>query len=118
MSDFLIEVLHDPVGRWFLYIGVVVGAVGAVGWGVLKVRKRLNVIAEDVGLVKHEVRNNHTTNLREEADDRHDENRNTLHEIRGDVRRILRTLGEHGYRISELEDEVANTITLDKRPKL
>jgi hypothetical protein len=114
VSDVLIEVLHDPVGRWFLYIGVVVGAVGAVGYGIITVRRKLQSIASDLGLVKHEVKNDHKTNLREEADTRHDENRATLVRIERKIGRILDTLAVHDFRIDQLDAEVENT--RDRRP--
>lgn len=114
MSDVLIEVLHDPIGRWFLYVGVALAAFGLIGYLVLTVRKRLRQMADDLGLVKHEVKNNHTTNLREEADDRHDENRGTLARIERKVDAALVQLGVHEWRLSELDATVENT--RDRRP--
>lgn len=67
-------VLDDPVNRY----AALITAIGAIVLGVLYVVVKLRKLAADLGLVKHEVKNNHDTNLREEADDRHNENARKL----------------------------------------
>ena len=113
-ADFAGTVWADPTTRWLVYAALVV-LFGFATWrAVRRVRAVLAEMRQDLGIVKHEVKNNHDTNLREEADVRHEENAGTLATIRDDVKLILRTLGEHGYRIGELEHEVETT--RDRRP--
>ena len=114
-ADFAGEVWDEPTTRWLVYVLIVI----VFGVGVWRVARRIRAavleIRQDLGIVKHEVKNDHKTNFREEQDVRHEENAGTLGTIRDDVKLILRTLGEHGYRIGELEHEVENT--RDRRPE-
>jgi hypothetical protein len=104
------DVVEDPIARW---TALVLG-VGGIILGVLYAIVKLRALASDLGIVKHEVKNNHDTNLREEADDRHDENRATLVRIERKVGSILDTLAVHEFRIGRLDDEVENT--RDRKP--
>lgn len=114
-ADFAGEVWADPTTRWVVY-AVLVVVLGFACWRAMRrVRSVLAEMRQDLGVVKHEVKNNHSTNLREEADERHDENKGLLESIDKKVADILRVLGEHGYRIGELETEVENT--RDRRPE-
>ncbi|MBF4613278.1 hypothetical protein [Curtobacterium sp. VKM Ac-1376] len=114
-ADFAGTIWAEPTTRWIVYAALVVG-LGVGGWRVWrKVRPWLEGISRDLAVVKHEVKNDHKTNFREEQDERHEANAGTLTTIRDDVKLILRTLGEHGYRIGELEHEVENT--RDRRPE-
>lgn len=73
MTDLIKAVFDDPIGRWVLYAGIFVAAVfgGLYMW--TQIRARIDTLADSMGVVREQVTNNHTTNLREEADDRHSE---------------------------------------------
>ncbi|WIA98024.1 DUF2746 domain-containing protein [Curtobacterium sp. MCBA15_004] len=108
-ADFAGDVWGDPTARWIVYAALVV-AVGIGMWrGFRRIRAFLIEFRADLGVVKHEVKNNHTTNLREEADVRHDENTSALRRIEKKVDEALVKLGVHEYRINELDAEVENT---------
>ncbi|MDN4598838.1 DUF2746 domain-containing protein [Leifsonia virtsii] len=51
---------------------------------------------DDARIIKEEVKNNHQTNLREEADERHEENKSLLNQI-------IETQADHGERLERLE---------------
>lgn len=113
-ADFAGTVWADPTTRWIVYAALVV-AIAIGGWRVWRrVQPVLVEMRDNLRVVKHEVKNDHKTNLRTEQDERHDENKGLLESIDGKVTGILRVLGEHGYRLDELEDEVSNT--RDRRP--
>lgn len=117
MSDLITALLGDVVGRWFLYFGAVV-VMGLWTWRAARgSRKKLEEIGQDLGLVKHEVKNNHSTNLREEADVRHDENARKLDwliqavtRIQGDVQNLYTNDTQARAQLEELER------TIDRRP--
>jgi hypothetical protein len=107
----------DPAGRASTILAGIGAVLGGLVYVIKKVREGVRwiiALSTDLRIVKHEVKNDHKVNLRVEQDRRHDENTDTLGEIRADVKAIITTLGEHGYRIGELEDEVENT--RDRRP--
>lgn len=114
MSELFAALLQDTVGRWFLYFGAVVffGVLAVLAF--LSIRKHLVKLAAEAGIIRHEVKNDHATNLRVEADDRHDENTNALARIERKVDAALVQLGVHEWRITELAADVENT--RDRRP--
>jgi hypothetical protein len=113
--EFAGEVWAEPTTRWLVYVFLFVVFALAVWRVTRRIRTAILEIRQDLGIVKHEVKNDHKTNFREEQDERHEANAGTLTTIRDDVKLILRTLGEHGYRIGELEHEVETT--RDRRPE-
>lgn len=64
-------------------LGIVLGALITVG---LPLRKKLTVIGKDAQEAREQVKNSHTTNLREEGDERHAEITESLTELTRDVR--------------------------------
>lgn len=74
-------------------------------------------VAKDSSITRKEVKNSHSTNLRVEQDERHDEQMGELRGIRKDIGRLdmrdidrgeeirdlRRTTGNHGDRIGRLE---------------
>ncbi|PZE84152.1 DUF2746 domain-containing protein [Curtobacterium sp. MCBD17_032] len=117
-ADFAATVWNsDPTARWVLYVVIVLAAAVLVWRTVRTIRTAIGEMREDLGIVKHEVKNNHDTNLREEADVRHDENKGTLTAIERKVDAILERLGQHDWRLGELEhtqDRRPDAHTLDK----
>ncbi|PYY34092.1 hypothetical protein DEJ16_12615 [Curtobacterium sp. MCJR17_055] len=104
----------DPAGRATTILTGVLAALTALGYVIKKLREVVRwivALARDIAAIKHEVKNNHTTNLREEADERHDENRGTLGRVDRKLDRVLTILGEHDDRIEELEH------TRDRKPE-
>ncbi|GAA3342985.1 hypothetical protein GCM10017714_33700 [Curtobacterium pusillum] len=108
------SIWDDPTGRVTTILGGILAALTALGYVIKKLREVVRwvvALARDIAAIKHEVKNNHTTNLREEADERHDENRSTLGRVDRKLNRVLVILGEHDDRIEELEQ------TRDRRPE-
>lgn len=63
-------------------LAAIIGVVGGLLTTYLGiVAKRLGAVTRDVAAVKHEVKNDHSTNLREEQDQRHGENTAKLDQI-------------------------------------
>jgi UPF0716 family protein affecting phage T7 exclusion len=96
--------------------GMVTSVIGAVS--LVKVRR----IRQDTAATRDQVENNHDTNLREEADSRHEENKSTLGRLergfsafRREVREEFKALRgddrDQRDRIHDLEK------TIDKAPK-
>lgn len=86
--------------------GVTAILVALIGAGVLSTRRRIK-------RVQAQVENDHTTNMREEADERHTENTTTLQTIvrdiggiRGDLRALRSDLTHERDRIDDLEDTI------------
>lgn len=104
-------VLDDPITRWT----TLVAGVGAIVLAVLYVIVKLRKLASDLGLVKHEVKNDHKTNLREEADARHDENYRALGRIEEKVDALAVAVGVHQWRLDDIDNNIGRT--QDRRPK-
>ncbi|MBT1542009.1 hypothetical protein KK103_09565 [Curtobacterium flaccumfaciens pv. flaccumfaciens] len=103
----------DPTGRATTILGGILAALTALVYVIKKLRELVRwivALARDIAAIKHEVKNDHKTNLREEADVRHDENKATLGTVNRKLNRVLDLLGEHEDRIDELEQ------TRDRRP--
>lgn len=80
-ADFAGDVWSDPTARWIVY-AVLVVLVGVGTWrGFRRLRAFLAELRADLGDVKHQVKNDHDTNLRDEADQRHHENTRKLDSI-------------------------------------
>jgi molybdopterin-guanine dinucleotide biosynthesis protein A len=97
----------DPAGRATTILTGILAALTALVYVIKKLREVVRwivALARDIAAIKHEVKNNHTTNLREEADVRHDENRGTLATVDRKLDRVLFILGEHDDRLEELEN--------------
>lgn len=103
-------VLDDPITRWT----TLVAGVGAIVLAVLYVIVKLRKLADDLGLVKHEVKNDHKTNLREEADDRHSQNYRALARIEEKVDALAITAGVHQFRLDQIDEDLERT--RDRRP--
>lgn len=80
---------------------------------LLSTRKSVEKMAADTAIVRAEVKNSHTTNLREESDERHgtvvdllNELRHEMRETRADVRGLRRDGGRQDDRLQRLEDAV------------
>lgn len=122
MSEVFRLLLSDTIGRWFLYVGVFLFFAVLAVLVFLSIRRhlrsaddRLSKALEELGIIRHEVKNDHKTNLRVEQDDRHDENRDTLARIEGKVDAMAITLGVHEYRLNEFDTEIGST--RDRRPE-
>lgn len=114
-ADFAGTVWADPTTRWIVY-AVLVVVVGVGMWrGFRRVRAFLVELRKDLGVVKHEVKNNHTTNLREEADDRHGQNYRALARIEQKVDDMAVLVGVHSYRLNQIDDDLERT--RDRRPE-
>lgn len=73
--------------------------VALVGAGVLGIRRR-------VKRVQAQVENDHTTNLREEQDERHAENSRALHWLVGTVKTLVRDVGGIRQDLRDLRADV------------
>jgi len=108
------EALDDPVTRWSALVIAVGGVILGVLYAVVKLRK----LAADLGIVKTEVKNNHTTNLREEADDRHEENARKLDALlditASNTRQIASISGQVNSLFGRMNDVER---TQDRRPE-
>lgn len=114
-ADFAGDVWADPTTRWVVY-AVLVIVVGLGMWrGFRRVRAFLSELRADLGVVKHEVKNNHSTNLREEADDRHDQNYRALGRIEQKVDELAVAVGVHRYRLDQIDEDLERT--RDRRPE-
>jgi len=101
------DLLGDPTGRLTAILTAIGAAILLLVYLVGKIRSlvsHVRSLGTDLGLVKHEVKNDHTTNLRVEQDVRHDENKALLTGLDEKVDRILGVLGAHDYRLDELEE--------------
>lgn len=76
-------------------VATIVASGIAAGAAVLASRRAKHA-RDDTRVIKEEVKNNHDTNLREEADERHAENKAFLTQI-------IETQAEHGERLERLE---------------
>lgn len=101
---------HFAIIVWGLVAVLVVTIPALVA--LISTNRKTARTAADVAEVKHEVKNHHPKNLRAEQDERHDENKAALSRLEKKVDRVLGILGEHDYRIDELEH------TLDPRKGL
>lgn len=73
--------------------------VALIAYGVLSTRKR-------VKRVQAQVENDHTTNMREEADERHQENSTLLRWVVGTMKTVVRDIGGLRQDIRDLRSEV------------
>lgn len=99
MNEILLSLIDDPIVRFCVILAAVIGVALEVA---RRVRKRLDQLADTLGIVKHEVKNNHSTNLREEADDRHYENRDKLDRLDGKIDTVLELVVNHGKAIERI----------------
>jgi hypothetical protein len=76
-------------------IATVTASTAAAGIAWLASRRAKHA-RDDTRVIKEEVKNNHQTNLREEADERHAENKALLTQI-------IETQADHGDRLERLE---------------
>jgi hypothetical protein len=105
------DALDDPITRWSALILAVGGVVLGVLYAIVKLRK----LAVDLGIVKREVKNDHSANLREEADERHDQNYRTLARIEQKVDAMAVEVGVHAFRLDTIDDDLGRT--RDRRPE-
>ena len=110
----LLSTIDDAQGNPWIdtsLLGQLLTTIGAVAalFGPLLVKN-----TKDVAVVKHEVKNDHTTNLRVEGDDRHGEIVDMFKDVRKDIggiraeiredRQAVNTrLEEHSHRVYRLE---------------
>lgn len=83
MTTIFDAMLKDPTGRWFVYVGIALGmvllVVGAGAYAYFRyVKPWLNAFNDKLDIVKDNVANDHTSNMRDEADTRHDSNAGKL----------------------------------------
>lgn len=71
------------------FVGVVLLLLGA------KLNGKINSVRDDAKATRHQVENNHDTNLREEADERHNENSRKLDKLGHSVVEILSIVSRH-----------------------
>jgi hypothetical protein len=116
--ELLAELLADPYGRWFVLVALIVGAVVVALLLYVTRRRRINAALDaalgELRVIRHEVKNDHTVNMRVEQDERHGDNTKALARIENKVDEALVQLGVHEYRITELAADVENT--RDRRP--
>ena len=94
-------------------------AVALIAAGVLSTRRR-------VKRVQAQVENDHSTNMREEADERHAENASALHWLIGTVKTLVRDVGGIREDVRDLRadvrhergriDDLEDTITPKEKP--
>lgn len=115
--DVVGRLIDDPFGRW---VALIVFAVVLAVLVFLYLRKRFTALGEDLGVVKGEVKNDHKTNLREEADERHNENstkldtalrmiatmQESLGRVYDKVEAVETSVGTLAGRVSTIEDTV------------
>jgi hypothetical protein len=82
-------------------IGSIPASVAA--YGAILANRRAKAARDDARIIRAEVKNDHGTNLREEADHRHEENRGLLREILRRVVALESAKTDHDGRIHELE---------------
>ena len=104
------EVSNDHFEAIMVFLGIVVTAV--VGLAGIVIPLLLSA-KRDAREARVQVKNNHGTNLREEADDRHNENARKLDWLIASVTYLLERSNAHGDSIAELED----TLTHRPQPK-
>lgn len=113
--EFAGEVWAEPTTRWLVYVFLFVVFALAVWRVTRRIRAGLAELREDVGIVKREVKNDHHTNLREEADDRHDQNYRALGRIEAKVDQLAVAVGVHQYRLDDIDNDLGRT--RDRRPE-
>lgn len=96
------QVVSEPV--WIALIQWVFGPVSLAVIGILgaKFSKRLKSVEHKTDVVKNEVKNSHTTNLRNDLDDKFDLVFAKLDAQSSDIRSIGNTLTQHTRDISSL----------------
>lgn len=77
--------------------GIVLAVLGIVA-------SRVNRVKADAAAVRDQVQNDHATNMREEADERHRENAGMLRWLVNEVATIRALVGANTSRITTLED--------------
>lgn len=113
------ELLDDPYGRWFVLVALIVVAVVVALLIYVTRRRKINAALDDIAgelkVVRHEVKNDHKTNLREEQDDRHDQNYRALNRIEQKVDQLAVAVGVHQYRLDDIDNDLGRT--RDRRPE-
>jgi chromosome segregation ATPase len=90
-----------PIG-WATLIASTVTSLGGIAAIIVSIvlsrrtRRDVKQVASDTREVKEQVKNSHTTNLREEGDERHAE-------VVGELKAIRRTQAKHSGQINELQ---------------
>jgi hypothetical protein len=86
-------------------IEILVATVGTVGLVVVAIVTPFAArVAGRIKAVQEQVQNDHTTNLRDDMDGKHTENRGLLLAIQRDVAWVMRRLAEQDDRLDALED--------------
>lgn len=101
--DIVGRLIDDPFGRW---VALIVFAVVLAVLVFLYLRKRFTALGEDLGVVKGEVKNDHKTNLREEADERHTENVGKLDTALRMIASMQENLGRVYDKVEAVEESV------------
>lgn len=107
MSDAVVVAL---IGSAQALLVVVAGGVG-----VPMLMRRLNAIREQVAN-DHKHADGTPINLRDDLDDKHDENRGILLTIQRDVMWIARQLADHDNRLDGIEDTLQTKGKTDEHP--
>lgn len=85
----------------------IVTAIGIIMVALLnRTRQHAKLAATNSAVVKDEVKNDHTTNMRDESDERHGEIIATLRELSATQQQMLETQKVHGREIGNLHKSV------------
>ncbi|ROP64687.1 uncharacterized protein DUF2746 [Curtobacterium sp. PhB130] len=103
MWDVVGKLVDDPFSRW---VALVIFAVVLAVLVFLYLRKRFRALGEDLGVVKHEVKNDHKTNLRVESDERHEENSGKL----DTALRMIATMQESLGRVYDKAEAIEQSV--------
>jgi hypothetical protein len=128
MSEIFLDLIHDPIGRWFIYIGAFI-VLATMGYFAGKaIFEKLNEVLDNVKVVKDQVANDHSTNLRDEQDERHTDNSGKLDllvsMVKGQgqsISSLQETQGQMYDLISRANDDIeniSNTLTPEQRKRL
>jgi ABC-type nickel/cobalt efflux system permease component RcnA len=102
----VVSIWDNPTGRATTILTGVLATLTALTYVIRKLRELIRwvvALARDIAAIKHEVKNDHTTNFREEQDERHGQNAGQLGRIDRKLNRVLTILGDHDDRIEDLE---------------
>lgn len=112
--------MGDIPSGWALVLSGLFGTVGVIVAAIMQVRTRREVrqVGEDAAAVKEQVKNSHTTNMREESDTRHDEVLQEFSVLREYIREELRDVRRDITRLStDQSQDRADIRQLEKNPR-
>ena len=98
--------LHDDTGNELLdgpAASVIIGVLGFLG-------TVLTLLLQRTGDVRHQVRNSHTENLRDDLDGKHDALIRAFEGLSADIRGVRRDIGRNTDRIERIDQKVDKVI--------